>query len=136
VLASSHSTSDSGHFMLLNWAGMFVTILIFGLNLVWGLYVFVALYKEYKVAKFIVSVWNYFACSKCKKTGYEKESSGMNDGVESRSGIDSKGKSSGGGEWWGGGGKKPKAAAGGGSNDVELAKISNEVMNPLSTGKW
>jgi hypothetical protein len=42
----------------------------------------------------------------------------------------------GGGEWRGGGGKKAKAAAGGGSNDVELAKISNEVMNPLSNGKW
>jgi hypothetical protein len=70
-------------------ASIIVTFLIFGLNAVWALYVLVALYKEYKVAKSIVSVWNSFTyCSRCKQSGYEESKKGGGDIEATREGSE------------------------------------------------
>jgi hypothetical protein len=120
-------------------ASTLVTVLIFGLNITWAVYIFVALYRQYKVAKLIVSVWNYFACSKCKKTGYE-ESGGVEvipDAIDDDSSGKGprEGRGDGGSSWWRGwwmGGGKIEGKEKG--RDVELASVGNkEVVNPLLT---
>ena len=119
-------------------ASVLVAVLIFGLNIIWAVYVFVALYKEYKVAKFIVSVWNSVACcSRCKKSGYEESKEGEAGGGDAGdgNGDDANAKKSGGDSWWKVWGthyKKEGRAEGNEREDIELAPRQKEVVNPLS----
>jgi hypothetical protein len=131
------------------WKTIIVTVLIFTLNIGWVVYVFVALYKEYEVAKFLVSMWNYCACRNCqRKTGYtESIDEGEAGGTESQ--VVDLTQTKGGRtkepvtkeaprswlNWWGRNMAEGSTASKTEGKDVELAVQSrtNEVLNPLSS---